>query len=670
MTATTETTTAAALVLQAFDPATLLLDSRRTDAAATVTADFTAQLAAHAKTGPPVPVHGADGATAQCGNHTPIVIVTDDKGRLLVLMGARRTLGCQAAGVPVLGYIAGPEGATKAQMASQVIDQITENQGRVGYTVAEVAAQVGVLFELSVSPAQIAKRTGLPRADVDAAKAVAGSEFAAAAAQRYDLTLEQSAVMAEMDEHGDKDGAAALVAVARDDPEKFAHVAQQLTDSRASRAAKAALAAELEAAGYQVTDRHPGGMEWWYLGNLTDGDGGELTADAHAACPGRAVRISSQWAWDEGAEAAYRAKHDMGDLDEDDETEGRWDTNAAAEADGYRQVWGVTEHYCTGWEANGHQRKVYSYDQAKTKPEKGTPEAEAASAERKLVLKNNRDWRSANETRTKFVTALLTRAKMAKALAIEAARFRAEAIALGETQPAQMGEGHTVACELLGIKHGGGYGAAGRDEILDAIGKASPARREVIELAMILGAAEHGARDVSTWRQAVSDSGWRYYSRVPQAARFLVFLRDHCGYPLSDLEQTVAGVTEKIAAAKAARASDADQGVDTVHLPGDGPGGEGGGEDELAGLQPGDPIPPERTGGMEGFVVGECGHRVAASEWRAGFRNCERCGQGAADDDEAGDDEAGDEAGDGDGPWPGDPDYQPDAAPGYAGDDA
>jgi hypothetical protein len=42
-------------------------------------------------------------------------------------------------------------------------------------------------------------------------------------------------------------------------------------------------------------------------------------------------------------------------------------------------------------------------------------------------------------------------------------------------------------------------------------------------------------------------------------------------------------------------------------------------------LKPGDPVPPERTGGMTGFVVGECGHRVAASEWDAGFRKCERC---------------------------------------------
>ena len=32
------------------------------------------------------------------------------------------------------------------------------------------------------------------------------------------------------------------------------------------------------------------------------------------------------------------------------------------------------------------------------------------------------------------------------------------------------------------------------------------------------------------------------------------------------------------------------------------------------------------TGPQPGYVVGHCGHRVAHSEWRAGFRNCERCG--------------------------------------------
>lgn len=33
-------------------------------------------------------------------------------------------------------------------------------------------------------------------------------------------------------------------------------------------------------------------------------------------------------------------------------------------------------------------------------------------------------------------------------------------------------------------------------------------------------------------------------------------------------------------------------------------------------------LPPEV---LQGFVIGECGHRVAGSEFRAGMRTCERC---------------------------------------------
>ena len=31
--------------------------------------------------------------------------------------------------------------------------------------------------------------------------------------------------------------------------------------------------------------------------------------------------------------------------------------------------------------------------------------------------------------------------------------------------------------------------------------------------------------------------------------------------------------------------------------------------------------------GRPGYFTGRCGHAVAGSEWRAGFRNCERCGE-------------------------------------------
>lgn len=37
------------------------------------------------------------------------------------------------------------------------------------------------------------------------------------------------------------------------------------------------------------------------------------------------------------------------------------------------------------------------------------------------------------------------------------------------------------------------------------------------------------------------------------------------------------------------------------------------------------PAPGSAIPDMLGYVVGQCTHRVAASEWRAGFRVCERC---------------------------------------------
>lgn len=37
------------------------------------------------------------------------------------------------------------------------------------------------------------------------------------------------------------------------------------------------------------------------------------------------------------------------------------------------------------------------------------------------------------------------------------------------------------------------------------------------------------------------------------------------------------------------------------------------------------PAPGSEIPGQPGYVVATCGHRVAGSEWRAGFRTCERC---------------------------------------------
>lgn len=47
---------------------------------------------------------------------------------------------------------------------------------------------------------------------------------------------------------------------------------------------------------------------------------------------------------------------------------------------------------------------------------------------------------------------------------------------------------------------------------------------------------------------------------------------------------------------------------------------------DVNGEPPAYPAPGSDIPDQPGYVVGRCGHRLAASEWRAGFRTCERCG--------------------------------------------
>ena len=110
-------------------------------------------------------------------------------------------------------------------------------------------------------------------------------------------------------------------------------------------------------------------------------------------------------------------------------------------------------------------------------------------------------------------------------------------MARGETQPLMSSFGHETACELLGLT-GNGATTGHRDLLLAELARASEKRTQVIALAMVLGAAEHGVRDVHTWQNAEG----RYWSSygVPAAARYLAWLAEHADYGLSDIEAEVA----------------------------------------------------------------------------------------------------------------------------------
>jgi hypothetical protein len=113
--------------------------------------------------------------------------------------------------------------------------------------------------------------------------------------------------------------------------------------------------------------------------------------------------------------------------------------------------------------------------------------------------------------------------------------------------------GHQTACELLGLP-GNGAGAGYRDLLLAELARASEKRAQVIALAMVLGAAEHGVREVQTW-QSAEGRYWASYG-VPLAARYLAWLAEHTEYALSGIEAEVAAHATGRAAASPSEPAD------------------------------------------------------------------------------------------------------------------
>ena len=519
----TDTGTAAAepITLEPFDPATLLMDANaRSNAEATVDKAFVAELKAYAKVSP-----------RGCGNHTPVELRRRPDGQLRVRTGHRRTIGCIRAGVLVFGFVAGDEGDERADLVSRLLGQWHENHGRVDMTASDDTGLLLTLFDAGgMTEAGIAKATGLSRPKVTASLTVARSEVARKAADRWEfLTLDQAATLAEFE--SDAEALKALVQAANNSPSQFDHVVARLRATRAEREAKAAFTAELEAQGIAIYGDRPYVPWTMALENLRDGDGSEITPEAHATCPGRAVTITYEWDWEPGAEAAYRAAHDLAEGDIE------FGTDEEAREAGFTPRWQVDRYLCTDPEQHGHTN-VHGQPRETPTEEQRTVEDEAAEAarateERRRVRRRNTEWRTANEVRTSHVKAVLA----SKAPPTGALKLIVEAVARGETQPLMSSHGHQTACELLCLT-GDGSATGYRDMLLAELARASDKRAQMIALAMVLGAAEDGVRDVNTW-QSAEGAYWTAYG-IPAGARYLAWLAEHTGYGLSEIEAEVA----------------------------------------------------------------------------------------------------------------------------------
>ncbi|MBE1474694.1 hypothetical protein [Actinophytocola algeriensis] len=79
----------------------------------------------------------------------------------------------------------------------------------------------------------IARRRSRSKRVVEDSLRVGDSELAATAADKYDLTMEQAAVIAEFEDYGDLDTTKELILTAVEKPTNFAVLAQRKRDDRA-----------------------------------------------------------------------------------------------------------------------------------------------------------------------------------------------------------------------------------------------------------------------------------------------------------------------------------------------------------------------------------------------------------------------------------------------------
>ena len=231
------------------------------------------------------------------------------------------------------------------------------------------------------------------------------------------------------------------------------------------------------------------------------------------------------------------------------------------QAAGWRPRWQVTRHLCNDPDAHGHV-SVYGSPGAGGEPQLSAQQeadkAAQATEERRRVRSRNTAWRAATETRQAHLKRLLAGARLPKAMTEAAARLRAGAIARGETEPSMTSFGHQTAGELLALKSGDGTGYGAREALIALTEAAAVNRVAVVELAMILGAAEHGCADVQTWKDAESPH-YGYRTGPSRSIRYLTWLRDHASYGLSEIEAEVVELgTPKPKTEEAAGAGPAD----------------------------------------------------------------------------------------------------------------
>jgi ParB family chromosome partitioning protein len=414
----------------------------------------------------------------ELGVVVPIIAVRTANGDVRVRFGHRRTLAAIEAGrdtVPV--EVVGDESTDDAAQIERILTQHAENVHRTGLTAAEEVEVVAQLSAFGVKAGDITKKTRIAKNNVKAAIAVAGSELAKVASERYDfLTLEQAATIAEFEADGE--AVKKLVVAAQEGV--FAHMAQRLREDREEGKLIAVAEAELLKQGVTVIEAPGYNSPIKPLVQIRR-TARTLTDQAHESCPGHAAFVEAYF-----------------DYEDDESDRGQWVTEVT--------------YVCTDPVAYGHLKPRGTAAKANEPVDTSAQDAadEAAREERRRVVANNKAWRAAEAVRREWLKTFLARKSAPKG----AAAFIADELVSGRFMATNGYDSPRLALELFG-----GF--------VEPEG-ASDGRCLVIALGVIIGAHE----------TATTERAWRDKWAGTKAARYLSQLVEW-GYQVSEIEQSV-----------------------------------------------------------------------------------------------------------------------------------
>jgi ParB family chromosome partitioning protein len=512
----------------------------------------------------------------------------DTEGTLVVLKGQRRVrtaVKAQLAEVPV--WVQPPPSEDeKAATIDRITKQYRWTRHRKEHTRRDAFRAVEQLKLFGLSVAAIAKRLSLPKREVADSLKVGVSELAAAAADRYELTLDQAAEIAECERLGDLVAAKELIRTAAEGPHNFKTLAERLRRDRAAaeklRKSLAACTNQLTAAGITILDESIADSDWTGQARSLDRlrpspdhePGTTLTLDNHATCPGHSawIRHVRDDAGDKIATLAYACAdfreygHALIDV------RAGWVDHNTRVTDTNEKGDGFASDGVTGDDGNGGGMSGVSglsvsgaMISADVTSEAVDPEAEAAAAyaahvaaelerrkaeiESAWVEDNTKNAEAARTVRQDWLSAFVHRKSIPKgARKWLALRTLAGAYALWEVMDA----GHPLAHRLLGLpkpqqadNDWTAESAYERSELYERIDTASDAKAAVYEMFLVLCAFE----------QAFRTDSWRTPTEVDQLhIRMAIDL----GYEAPDIDRNVLNPDnlEDIIAAALATGSD------------------------------------------------------------------------------------------------------------------